>query len=114
MQLYDEMTSESRKNVILKGWEKSGITDGIKMGSSKLRSLDPFDEFDPLGKDQDRYNLMAVLSIHENRLREGITKLSGDESEWDDPNVNRNVFDSFEDNDDKKKLFILKNTFFFV
>ena len=37
------MTSELGKNVILKGWEKSGITDGIKMESSKLPSLDPFD-----------------------------------------------------------------------
>ena len=58
------MTSELSKNVIVKGYEKSGIIDGIKMGSSKLPSLDPFDEFDPLGKDQDEYNLMAALSIY--------------------------------------------------
>ena len=36
IELYDEMTSESGKNVILKRWEKSGTTDGIKMGSSRL------------------------------------------------------------------------------
>ena len=42
------MASELSKNVFLKGWEKSGITDGIKMGGCKLPSLDPFDELDPL------------------------------------------------------------------
>ena len=47
------MTSEPGKNVILKGWEKSGITHGIKMGSSKLPSLDPFDKPDPLEKVKD-------------------------------------------------------------
>ena len=100
IELYDEMTSDSGKNVILKGWEKSGITAGITMGSSNLPSLDPFNEFDPLGKEQDEYDLMAALSINEDRLEEGITELSGDESEWDDPNNNRNVFDLFEEDDD--------------
>ena len=37
---------------------KSGITDSIKMGSSKPPSIDPFDELDPLGKDQDEYDLI--------------------------------------------------------
>ena len=68
------MTSELGKNVIVKG-----ITDGIKIGSSKLPSLDPFDEFDPLGKDQDEYDLMAALLINEDRLGEEIAELSGDE-----------------------------------
>ena len=34
VELYDEMTLESGKNMILKGCEKLGITDGIKMGNS--------------------------------------------------------------------------------
>ena len=93
------MTSDSGKSVILKGWEKSGIIDGIKMGSSKFPSLDPFNEFDPLGKDQDEYDLMTALSINEDRLGEGIASLSGDESVWDDPNDNRNVFDLFDNED---------------
>ena len=42
IELYDKSTSELGKNVILKGWEKLRITDGIKMRSSKLLSLDPF------------------------------------------------------------------------
>ena len=34
VELYDEMISKSGKNMISKGCEKSGITDGIKMGNS--------------------------------------------------------------------------------
>ena len=94
------MTSELGKNVIVKGYEKSGVTDEIKMGSSKLSSLDPFDEFDPLGKDQDKYDLMAAILINEDRLGEEIAELSGDESKWDDPNNDRNVFELFEDSKD--------------
>ena len=45
------------------------------MGSSKLPSLDPFDEFDPRGKDQDEYDLMAALLINEDRDEE--TKVNG-------------------------------------
>ena len=73
------------------------IRMAIKMGSSKLPSLDPLDELDPLGKDQDKYDLMAVFLIIEDRFGEGITKLCEDESEWDDPNGNRSYFDLFED-----------------
>ena len=79
---YDEMISESGKNLIWKGWKKSGITDGIKVTSSKLPSLDPFDQFNLLGKDQDKYDLMTTLSINEGSLGERITKLSGRKSEW--------------------------------
>lgn len=70
------------------------------MGSSKLSYLDLFDEFDPLGKNQYKYDLMAELSINEDRLGEETTELSGGESEWDDLNGDINVFDLFERNDD--------------
>ena len=52
----------------------------------KLQSLDPFNEFDPPGKYQDNYDLMAFLSIIKDRWREGIIELSEYEAEWDDPN----------------------------
>ena len=70
------------------------------MGSSKISFIDPFDELDPLGKDEDKYNLMNALSINEDRLGEGITELSEGESEWDGPNGDKNVFGLFEDSDD--------------
>ena len=70
---YNEMASKQGKNLILKGWEKSGITNAIKMGSSKLSYLNPLDELDPLGQDQDKYYLIAALSISEDCLGDGIT-----------------------------------------
>ena len=67
---------------------------------SKLPSLDPFNQFDPLGKDQDKYNLMPALSIIEDKLGERITELSKDWSKWNDPNDDTNVFDLLQDSDD--------------
>ena len=61
IKLYNKMTSESGKNVILKEWEKSRIIDWMKMGSSKPQSIDPFDEIDPLGKDRDEFDLIRCF-----------------------------------------------------
>ena len=33
----------------------------MKMGSSKPQSIDPFDEIDPLGKDQDEFDLIRCF-----------------------------------------------------
>ena len=71
-----ELYDESGEKVILKGCEKSGTTDGMKMGSPGLPSLDQFDELDPLGKNQEKYDLLTVFSINEERFgRE--TKVNG-------------------------------------
>ena len=43
---------------------------------------------------------MAAFSTNEDRSGEGITELSGDGSEWDDRNGDRNVFHLFEDGND--------------
>ena len=45
------------------------------MGTLNLRSLDPVNEFDSLGNDQDEFDLMAAIAIMEERLGEGITRL---------------------------------------
>ena len=45
---YDHMTSENGKPVIKNGWKASGITNAIEMGLSKLPSIDPFSDIDPL------------------------------------------------------------------
>ena len=45
------------------------------MGSSKLPSLVPFDELDPSRNDQEKYDLMAALSINEDRLGEEVNYL---------------------------------------
>ena len=43
---------------------------------------------------------MSAFSTNEDRSGEGITELSGDGSEWDDRNDDRNVFELFEDSND--------------
>ena len=42
--LYNHMNSPEGKEVSASGWKKSGIFDSIMMGSSKLPTLDPFDD----------------------------------------------------------------------
>ena len=44
VEFYNEMTSESGSTVIVNGWKASGIYDGLKMGSSNLPSIDPFQD----------------------------------------------------------------------
>ena len=50
IELYDIMTSEQGKDVIISGWEVSGISETIKIGLSKLPILDPLKIFLPSRK----------------------------------------------------------------
>ena len=78
------------------------------MGTAGLPSLDPFDEVDPLvvrGRNEIfDYDLLAALSINNDRLEEGCTTVQneedGDDSEWEDPNEDGSAFDIFEDDDE--------------
>ena len=49
--LYDEITSEERKEIILNGWKAPGISYAVEMRSTKLECLDPFNDIDPFGGD---------------------------------------------------------------
>ena len=51
MNLYDEVTSENKKEILLNGWKAAGILDAMEIGSTKLKCLDPFDDIDLLGGD---------------------------------------------------------------
>ena len=50
------------------------------------------------------YDLLAALSINNDRLEEGCTTVQneedGDDSEWEDPNEDGSAFDIFEDDDE--------------
>ena len=46
IELYDALTSESGRGVILAGWRQAGILDAIRSGSQNLASLDPFSDLD--------------------------------------------------------------------
>ena len=47
------------KNVILKGWKKADINNGIEVETAGLPSLDPFDEVDPIVRGKRRFQTMA-------------------------------------------------------
>ena len=78
------------------------------MGTAGLPSLDPFDEVNPLvvkGRNEIfDYDLLAALSINNDRLEEGGTTVQneedGDDSEWEDPNEDGSAFDIFEYDDE--------------
>ena len=42
IELYNELSSEACRDVIISGWRQSGILDAIELGSRRLPSLDPF------------------------------------------------------------------------
>ena len=42
MNLYDEMTSEKEKEIVLNGWKAAGILDVVEMASTKLKCIRPF------------------------------------------------------------------------
>ena len=98
IKLYDEMTSSSGKEVILKGWKRAGITDGIKMGSSKLPTLDPFHALDPMVRNEEEYDIGEAITNRKDQLADGLTHYTEDshvDSEWEEENYDKhsNIFE---------------------
>ena len=42
IELYNELSSEAGRDVIISGWRQSGIIDALELGSASLPTLDPF------------------------------------------------------------------------
>ena len=51
MNLYDKITSEKGKEIVLNVWKAARILDAMEMGSAKLKFLGPFNKIDPPGGD---------------------------------------------------------------
>ena len=51
MNLYDEITSENGKEIVLNDWKAARILGAVDMGSTKLQCLEPFNDIDSLGGD---------------------------------------------------------------
>ena len=111
--LYNHMNSPEGKEVSASGWKKLGIFDAIMMGSSKLATLDPFDDICPLmGVIPERETLSLAslfpkeLESYKRSLTEDENDIASDHSEWEvdvdeDTNDNiemdgSNIFDLFE------------------
>ena len=110
-----QMTSEEGSRVILKGWEKSGISDGVKMGLSNLPPLDPFQQIFPLDS---LPNLTCQpIAPPIDRWHEGRTVYESDESgsEWEEEGSEiRNFLDAFDNEDLFLEFLIFPQTRNFV
>ena len=54
VEYYNEITSENGSSVIINDWKASGIYDAIKVGSSRLQSIDPFEDISALVTEHDK------------------------------------------------------------
>ena len=48
MEAYEPMTTASGKEICLKGWVRSGMSEAIENGSNDISTLDPFFEIEPI------------------------------------------------------------------
>ena len=94
IELYNALTSEKGKSVVVNGWKASGIYDAVEMGLSKLPSLDPFSEIDQLNiPPSDSYKGEFPQP---NDPNVNLHDYSDDEEEYElieDGNAFENVFD---------------------
>ena len=102
VEYYNEFTSENGSLVIINGWKETGIYDAIKAGSSRLQSIDPFEDISPLVTEHDESEsfLPATIDQLTDELRENFVNVLCNEenSEWeqsdkDDADSERNIFD---------------------
>ena len=113
LDLYNHMTSDMAKGVIESGWASSGIRDAVAMGLSKLQTIDPFDDLDPLMETSTNLepDFQVVCSLTEEEIGIGYSKLDNvegeeesveaDDYEWESRNETRGAFSIFDDFDDE-------------
>lgn len=111
--LYNDMTKESGKNVIKNAWKAAGITEALESGIEGLESLDPFQDIDPMLQDSNednQPNLSSLSNLSEEQLKVAYTPRSemrvdesDEESEYEhisgdeaDVHFSRNAFDAFD------------------
>ena len=99
--LYNYLTTTKGKVVIENDWKKSGITEAIEGGYSKLQPLDTFESIDPLTSKENPSILYTDWYIDANNLyeirRTEEEEESDQELEWKHPDFDNNIFDIFDD-----------------
>ena len=68
------------------------------MGSSKLSTLDPFHELDPLVCNEEKYDIGEAIANSKDQLADGLTHCTEDsdvDSEWKEENYDehKNIFE---------------------
>ena len=99
--LYNYLTTTKGKVVIENDWKKSGITEAIEGGYSKLQPLDIFESIDPLMSKENLSILYTDWYIDANNLyeiqRTEEEEESDQEIEWKHAYFDNNIFDIFDD-----------------
>ena len=92
--LYNQMTTEDGKRIILAGWRATGILDAVRLGVAKLPSLDPFIDIDPPLTAEPMSlatNLQAVSLLSEEEKRIGYARSKEEQNDdADDESWERN------------------------
>ena len=61
------MSTSKRKEIIDSGWKSAGIFDALQLGSSKMPSIDPFQNIDPILSNNieksDDSHLLAICDV---------------------------------------------------
>ena len=104
VELFNHMTIS--KEIIMSGWKASGRIEAIKQGSTRLPSLDPFNDLDPLfAESPNTEECFDISELDEDQILTFAARDEENESddEEDDlyypPDSDGNIFDIF-DNDE--------------
>lgn len=86
VELFNHMTTDEGKEVILNGWKASGITEALKRGLNQLSSIDPYQDIDPLLTSfEGECNIAEFLQIpEEERQAMGFGNMVADTDDEDD------------------------------
>ena len=101
--LYNHMSTEAGKSVVINGWKRSGIYDSVCLGSNSLPSLDPFADLNPLFTESTNFSentsLSSLFPIELECFRNKIVEDKEDKvesgSEWGEEDGN--AFDTFQE-----------------
>ena len=104
---FNNMTTSQGKEIIMSGWKASGIIiEAIEKGSDRLRSLDPFNDLDPLLSESPNTEECSNISeLDEDQVLAFATRDEENESDNEEedlyypPDSDGNIFDIF-DNDE--------------
>ena len=96
MEMYNAMTSAEGKETCIKGWKVAGIKEAVELGVSKLPSLDPFEDIDPMLEEDSNISTIdssMILQAATYIPNDLVVESDDDDEEWVDEQMDRNIFD---------------------
>ena len=65
MEFCNHMTTSKGKEIVDRGWKAAGISDTVKLVSSKLPPIDPFHNIDPMLGDENESSNHHLLALYD-------------------------------------------------